>query len=154
MNFNFDFDEQKVFDAVVENLTRYMIDKQSPEIKGIVAKEVSQQVKSDIIDSGLVEKRVEEVVKRVENSLMNRVNRQFTPVLDEAIEMSAKQIENNTKSEPYYKLTGEGRQVRDLMIATIIGYQNDMGNNENSPEYQAYQKMLIYIEKTFGPMMS
>lgn len=153
MNFNFNFDEQKVLDAVVENLTRYMIDKQGAEIKGIVAKDVAQQVKSEVVDSGLVEKRVEEVVKRVENSLMARVNNQFTPVLDEAVNIATKKLDN-PKNEPHYKLTGEGRQVRDLMIATIIGYQNEIGNNENSPEYQAYQKMLLYVENTFGEMMS
>ena len=153
MNFNFNFDEQKVLDAVVENLTRYMIDKQGAEIKGIVAKDVAQQVKSEVVDSGLIEKRVEEVVKRVENSLMARVNNQFTPVLDEAVNIATKKLDN-PKNEPNYKLTGEGRQVRDLMIATIIGYQNEIGNNENSPEYQAYQKMLLYVENTFGQMMS
>ena len=153
MNFNFNFDEQKVLDAVVENLTRYMIDKQGAEIKGIVAKDVAQQVKSEVVDSGLIEKRVEEVVKRVENSLMARVNNQFTPVLDEAVNIATKKLDD-PKNEPNYKLTGEGRQVRDLMIATIIGYQNEIGNNENSPEYQAYQKMLLYVENTFGQMMS
>ena len=154
MKFDFEFDEQKIFDAVVTQYTRYLIDKQSGEIKGVVAKDVAQQIKSDVVDSGLIEKRVEEVVKRVENSLMARVNRNFTPVLDEASEKFVQQIEEKNKSPHFYKVTGEGRQVRDLMIATIIGYQNEMGNDENSPAYQAYQKMLVYIESTFGPMMS
>ena len=154
MNFNFEFDEQKVFDAVVSQFTRYMIEKQSGEIKGVVAKDVAQQIKSDFVDSGLIEKRVEEVVKRVENSLMARVNKQFTPVLDSAVEQSVNAMEKKNQAEPHYKVTGEGRQVRDLMIATIIGFQNEMGNDESSPAYQAYQKMLVYIEETFGPMMS
>lgn len=154
MKFDFEFDEQKVFDAVVSQFTRYMIEKQSGEIKGIVAKDVAQQIKSDFVDSGLIEKRVEEVVKRVENSLMARVNKQFTPVLDEAVEQSVNAMEKKNLFKPYYELSGEGRQVRDLMIATIIGYQNEMGNDENSPVYQAYQKMLVYIEETFGSMMS
>ena len=154
MEFNFEFDEQKIFDAVVAQFTRYMIEKQSGEIKGVVAKDVAQQIKSDFVDSGLIEKRVEEVVKRVENSLMARVNKQFTPVLDEAVEQSVNVMEKKNQTVPSYKITGEGRQVRDLMIATIIGYQNEMGNDESSPVYQAYQKMLVYIEETFGPMMS
>ena len=153
MKFEFDFDEQKVFDAVVAQFTRYLIDKQSGEVKGVVAKDVAQQIKSDLVDSGLLEKRVEEVVKRVENSLMTRVNKQFTPVMDEAVNIAAKQFDEPKKT-PYYKVEGEGRQVRDLMIATLIGYQNEMGNDESSPEYQAYQKMLVYVENTFGPMMS
>ncbi len=153
MKFEFDFEEQKVFEAVVAQFTRYLIDKQSGEIKGVVAKDVAQQIKSDLVDSGLIEKRVEEVVKRAENSLMARVNKQFTPTLDEAMEIAAKQFDEPKKT-PYYKVEGEGRQVRDLMIATLIGYQNEMGNDESSPEYQAYQKMLVYVENTFGPMMS
>ena len=153
MKFDFEFDEQKVFDAVVAQFTRYLIEKQSGEIKGVVAKDVAQQIKSDLVDSGLIEKRVEEVVKRVENSLMARVNRNFTPVLDAAVEQSVNQMEKKN-NVPYFKVTGEGRQVRDLMIATLIGYQNEIGNDESSPEYKAYQKMLVYVEETFGPMMS
>ena len=124
MKMTFEFDDQMVFDAVVEQCTRYMI-----------------------------EKRVEEVVKRVENSLMARVNKQFTPVMDEAVNIAAKQFDEPKKT-PYYKVKGEGRQVRDLMIATLIGYQNEMGNDEFSPEYKAYQRVLEYVEKTFGEMMS
>ena len=154
MEFNFNFDENKIFDAVVAECTKSILEKRTGEIVGIVSKDVAAQVKSDVVDSGLVEKRVEEVVKRVENTLMTRVNRNFTPVLDEAMEMSARKYENQNTSEPSYKLVGEGRQVRDLMIATLIGFQNGIGNNVESSEYQAYQKMLEYIESTFGPMMS
>ena len=154
MEFNFNFDENKIFDAVVAECTKSILEKRTGEIVGIVSKDVAAQVKSDVVDSGLVEKRVEEVVKRVENTLMTRVNRNFTPILDEAMEMSARKYENQNISEPPYKLVGEGRQVRDLIIATLIGFQNDIGNNVESPEYQAYQKMLEYVESTFGPMMS
>ena len=154
MEFNFNFDENKIFDAVVAECTKSILEKRTGEIVGIVSKDVAAQVKSDVVDSGLVEKRVEEVVKRVENTLMTRVNRNFTPVLDEAMEMSARKYENQNTSEPSYKLVGEGRQVRDLMIATLIGFQNDIGNNVESSEYLAYQKRLEYVESTFGPMMS
>ena len=154
MEFNFNFDENKIFDAVVAECTKSILEKRTGEIVGIVSKDVAAQVKSDVVDSGLVEKRVEEVVKRVENTLMTRVNRNFTPVLDEAMEMSAREYENQNTSEPSYKLVGEGRQVRDLMIATLIGFQNDIGNNVESSEYLAYQKMLEYVESTFGSMMS
>ena len=154
MEFNFNFDENKIFDAVVAECTKSILEKRTGEIVGIVSKDVAAQVKSDVVDSGLVEKRVEEVVKRVENILMTRVNRNFTPVLDEAMEMSARKYENQNTSEPSYKLVGEGRQVRDLMIATLIGFQNDIGNNVESSEYLAYQKMLEYVESTFGSMMS
>ena len=154
MKMVFEFDDKEVFDAVVEQCTRYMIDKRGPAMVGVISKDVAQQIKSDVVDSGLIEKRVEETVKRVENSLMARVNKQFTPVIDEAVNIAAKQFDEPKKVAPYYKVTGEGRQVRDLMIATLIGYQNEMGNDETSPEYQAYQKMLEYVEKTFGAMMS
>lgn len=154
MKMTFEFDDQMVFDAVVEQCTRYMIEKRCPGMVGTITKDVAQQVKSEVVDSGLIEKRVEEVVKRVENSLMARVNKQFTPVMDEAVNIAAKQFDEPKKAEPYYKVKGEGRQVRDLMIATLIGYQNEMGNDEFSPEYKAYQRVLEYVEKTFGEMMS
>ena len=154
MKMTFEFDDQEIFDAVVNQCTRYMIDKRGAGMVGVITKDVAQQVKSDVVDSGLIEKRVEETVKRVENSLMARVNKQFTPVLDEAVDIAAKQLDTPKKSELHYKVTGEGRQVRDLMIATLIGFQNGIGNNVESSEYQAYQKMLEYIESTFGPMMS
>lgn len=154
MKMTFEFDDQQVFDAVVAQCTRYMLEKRASGMVGTITKDVAQQVKSEVVDSGLIEKRVEEVVKRVENSLMARVNKQFTPVMDEAVNIAAKQFDEPQKVAPYYKVTGEGRQVRDLMIATLIGYQNEMGNDETSPEYQAYQKMLEYVEKTFGAMMS
>lgn len=153
MKMTFEFDDQMVFDAVVEQCTRYMIEKRCPNMVGTITKDVAQQVKSEVVDSGLIEKRVEEVVKRVENSLMARVNKQFTPVMDEAVNIAAKQFDEPKKT-PYYKVTGEGRQVRDLMIATLIGYQNEMGNDAFSPEYKAYQRVLEYVEKTFGEMMS
>jgi hypothetical protein len=154
MKMTFEFDDQMVFDAVVEQCTRYMIEKRCSGMVGTITKDVAQQVKSEVVDSGLIEKRVEEVVKRVENSLMARVNKQFTPVMDEAVNIAAKQFDVPKKEGPYYKVTGEGRQVRDLMIATLIGFQNDMGNDEFSPEYKAYQRVLEYVEKTFGEMMS
>lgn len=154
MKMTFEFDDQMVFDAVVAQCTRYMVDKRAAGMVGTITKDVAQQVKSEVVDSGLIEKRVEEVVKRVENSLMARVNKQFTPVIDEAVNIAAKQFDEPKKAEPYYKVKGEGRQVRDLMIATLIGYQNEMGNDEFSPEYKAYQRVLEYVEKTFGEMMS
>lgn len=154
MKMTFEFDDQEIFDAVVNQCTRYMIDKRGAGMVGVITKDVAQQVKSDVVDSGLIEKRVEETVKRVENSLMARVNKQFTPVLDEAVDIAAKQFDEPKKVAPYNKVTGEGRQVRDLMIATLIGYQNEMGNDEFSPEYKAYQRVLEYVEKTFGEMMS
>lgn len=153
MKMTFEFDDQMVFDAVVAQCTRYMVDKRATGMVGTITKDVAQQVKSEVVDSGLIEKRVEEVVKRVENSLMARVNKQFTPVMDEAVNIAAKQFDEPKKT-PYYKVQGEGRQVRDLMIATLIGYQNEMGNDEFSPEYKAYQRVLEYVEKTFGEMMS
>ena len=97
MKMTFEFDDQMVFDAVVEQCTRYMIEKRCPSMVGTITKDVAQQVKSEVVDSGLIEKRVEEVVKRVENSLMARVNKQFTPVMDEAVNIAAKQFDEPKK---------------------------------------------------------
>ena len=58
MKMVFEFDDKEVFDAVVEQCTRYMIDKRGPAMVGVISKDVAQQIKSDVVDSGLIEKRV------------------------------------------------------------------------------------------------
>ena len=96
----------------------------------------------------MIDKRVEEVVKRVENSLMSRVNKQFTETMDKAMSINASAVERSAM------LNMDGKAVRDHMIATLIGFQNEIGCDENSEQYQAYQKMLTWVEETYGPMMS
>ena len=34
-----------------------------------------------------------------------------------------------------------------IIIATLCGLQNTLGCNESSPEYQAYQKILLLTKK-------
>lgn len=43
--------------------------------------------------------------------------------------------------------------LRDNIIAMLIGFQNNIGNDEDSEEYQAYQKVLTNIELRFGEFM-
>ena len=55
MKMTFEFDDQMVFDAVVEQCTRYMIEKRCPGMVGTITKDVAQQVKSEVVDSGLID---------------------------------------------------------------------------------------------------
>lgn len=45
------------------------------------------------------------------------------------------------------------RRMRDDVICTMIGFQNECGLDENNPEYKAYQKVMDYIEKSYGELM-
>lgn len=41
-------------------------------------------------------------------------------------------------------------RTKEDIICTIIGFQNDNGNEVDSEEYKAYQRVLEYIIKTYG----
>lgn len=148
MKITIDLDEQKIQDEVVSQCMRYIHNKQMEQMIGTISKQVAQEIKGDVVDSGMIDKRVEEVVKRVENSLMSRVNKQFTETMDKAMSINASAVERSAM------LNMDGKAVRDHMIATLIGFQNEIGCDENSEQYQAYQKMLTWVEETYGPMMS
>ena len=115
---------------------------------GIISKQVAQEIKSQVIDSGMVEKRIDETVKKVENTLMTRANKQFTETMDKAIAMNAYAVEKSSA------ISMDGKAVRDHIIATLIGFQNEIGCDETSEAYKAYQKTMDWIEDTYGPMMS
>lgn len=148
MQFIINLDEQKIQDEVVSQCMRYIHDKQMAQMIGTISKQVAQEIKGEVVDSGMVEKRVEEVVKRVENSLMSRVNKQFSETMDKAMAINASAVERSAT------LNMDGKAVRDHIIATLIGFQNELGCDETSEQYQAYQKMLTWVEDTYGPMMS
>lgn len=148
MQFIINLDEQKIQDEVVSQCMRYIHDKQMAQMIGTISKQVAQEIKGEVVDSGMVEKRVEEVVKRVENSLMFRVNKQFSETMDKAMAINASAVERSAT------LNMDGKAVRDHIIATLIGFQNELGCDETSEQYQAYQKMLTWVEDTYGPMMS
>lgn len=44
--------------------------------------------------------------------------------------------------------------MRDNVIAHIIGMQNDLGNDINDKGYQELQKLLEFIEEQYGKMMN
>lgn len=148
MQFIINLDEQKIQDEVVSQCMRYIHDKQMAQMIGTISKQVAREIKGEVIDSGMVEKRVEEVVKRVENSLMSRVNKQFSETMDKAMTINASAVERSAT------LNMDGKAARDHIIATLIGFQNELGCDETSEQYQAYQKMLTWVEDTYGPMMS
>lgn len=46
------------------------------------------------------------------------------------------------------------KQIRDALICTLIGFQNEAKNDLNSGEYQAYQRVLEHVENTYGKFLS
>lgn len=148
MEIKIEIDETKIQDAIIQECVRYVREKQIPQMLGIISKEIAQEIKSEVVDSGMVEKRVEEVVKRVESTLMTRANKQFSDTMDKAIAMNATAIERSAT------LNMDGKAVRDHIIAALIGFQNEIGCDESSEAYRAFQKTMVWIEDTYGPMMS
>ena len=148
MQITIEIDETKVQDAIISECVRYVREKQMPQMLGIISKQVAQEIKGEVVDSGMIEKRVDETVKRVENTLMTRANKQITETMDKAVAMSACAVERSAS------LSMDSKSIRDHIIAAVIGFQNGMGNDTESEEYKAYQKVLVWIEDTYGPMMS
>jgi hypothetical protein len=148
MKITIEIDEEKVEREVISQCVQYVKEKQMPQMLGTISKQVAQDVKSEIIDSGMVERRVDETVKRVENTLMTRANKQFSETMDKAMAMNATAIERSAS------LTSDAKSMRDHIIATLIGFQNEIGCDESSEAYQAFQKTMVWIEDTYGQMMS
>jgi len=40
--------------------------------------------------------------------------------------------------------------AKDVILATIIGLQNGLGNDESNPKYQAYQELYELISDRYG----
>ena len=148
MQITIDIDEKKIEDVIIAECVRYVKEKQMPQMLGIISKQVAQEIKGEVVDSGMIEKRVDETVKRVENTLMTRANKQFTETMDKAVAMQACAVERSAT------MSMDSKHVRDHIIAAVIGFQNGMGNDTESEEYKAYQKVLMWIEDPYGPMMS
>ena len=133
-------DERELMDIVASKMCRYMMDKRMSEIIGVVTKQVAEDIKKEITESGKVDEKVDAVVKRIEQGLVSRAQKQMTEIIDTA----------KTDSK---NLSPDAKRMRDTLIATMIGYQNEIGNDVNSEAYKAYQRVLELLEKDYGEFM-
>lgn len=133
-------DERELMDIVASKMCRYMMDKRMSEIIGVVTKQVAEDIKKEITESGKVDEKVDAVVKRIEQALVSRAQKQMTEIIDTA----------KTDSK---NLSPDAKRMRDTLIATMIGYQNEIGNDVNSEAYKAYQRVLELLEKDYGEFM-
>ena len=133
-------DERELMDMVASKMCRYMMDKRMSEIIGVVTKQVAEDIKKEITESGKVDEKVDAVVKRIEQALVSRAQKQMTEIIDTA----------KTDSK---NLSPDAKRMRDTLIATMIGYQNEIGNDVNSEAYKAYQRVLELLEKDYGEFM-
>ena len=148
MKFTVELNEKDIQKQVVEEAIKYFKEKQFPQMIGTIVKQVAQEVKGELVDSGLMEKRVEEVVKRAETVLMSRAHKHFSDTMEKAMSLSNSAFEVSTKP------IADSKHMRDHIISTLIGFQNASGNDVNSEEYKAYQKVLEWVENTYGSLMS
>lgn len=133
-------DEKELMDIVASKMCRYMMDKRMSEIIGVVTKQVAEDIKKEITESGKVDEKVDAVVKRIEQALVSRTQKQMTEII------------NTTKTDSK-NLSPDAKRMRDTLIATMIGYQNEIGNDVNSEAYKAYQRVLELLEKDYGEFM-
>ena len=132
-------DEKALMDMVADKMTRYLLDKRVPEIIGVITKEVAEEVKKELTTSGKIDEKVDAVVKKIEQSLVSRTHKQVTDMMERV---------NSSQS-----LSPDAKRMRDTLIATMIGYQNEIGNDTESEAYKAYQRVMELIEKDYGQFM-
>ena len=132
-------DEKALMDMVADKMARYLLDKRVSEIIGVITKEVAEEVKKELTTSGKIDEKVDAVVKKIEQSLVSRTHKQVTDMMERV---------NSSQS-----LSPDAKRMRDTLIATMIGYQNEIGNDTESEEYKAYQRVMELIEKDYGQFM-
>lgn len=132
-------DEKALMDMVADKMARYLLDKRVPEIIGVITKEVAEEVKKELTTSGKIDEKVDAVVKKIEQSLVSRTHKQVTDMMERV---------NSSQS-----LSPDAKRMRDTLIATMIGYQNEIGNDTESEAYKAYQRVMELIEKDYGQFM-
>lgn len=132
-------DEKALMDMVADKMARYLLDKRVPEIIGVITKEVAEEVKRELTTSGKIDEKVDAVVKKIEQSLVSRTHKQVTDMMERV---------NSSQS-----LSPDAKRMRDTLIATMIGYQNEIGNDTESEAYKAYQRVMELIEKDYGQFM-
>ena len=132
-------DEKALMDMVADKMVRYLLDKRVPEIIGVITKEVAEEVKKELTTSGKIDEKVDAVVKKIEQSLVSRTHKQVTDMMERV---------NSSQS-----LSPDAKRMRDTLIATMIGYQNEIGNDAESEAYKAYQRVMELIEKDYGQFM-
>ena len=135
-----DEQERYLMEVVSDKLTRYMLDKQMAQMTGTITKQVAEEVKTELTNSGKVDEKVDAVVKRIEQSLVSRTHKQMSDTFE--------RIKHSSE-----ELSPDAKRMRDTLIATMIGYQNEIGNDTNSEAYKAYQKVLEMIERDYGEFM-
>lgn len=135
-----DEQERYLMDEVADKLTRYMLDKRMSEMISVITKQVAEEVKTELTESGKVDEKVDIVVRKIEQSLISRTHKQMGDTFE--------RIKNSPE-----ELSPDAKRMRDTLIATMIGYQNEIGNDTNSEAYKAYQKVLEMIERDYGEFM-
>ena len=123
---------------------------QNPNFAGELSNKVAESIKEDLMARKVIDEKVDKVIESVERSITSRAHNKYTREENRIfsnIPMPTIQPVEAPKGD-------EARHLRDNIIATLIGYQNGIGNDENSPEYQAYQKVLTMIESQYGEFMS
>lgn len=135
-----DEQERYLMDIASDKIVRYMLDKRMSEMIGTIVKQVSEETKAELTKSGKIDEKVEQVVKRIEQSLISRTHKQMTDIIE-------------TTKPSTNTLSPDAKRMRDTLIATMIGFQNELGNDTESEAYKAYQRVMELIEKDYGQFM-
>lgn len=137
---------------------------QNPNFVGELSNKVANSLKEDLMARKVIDEKVDRIIEGVERSITSRAHNKYTREENRifaGIPTSQPRVVNVPDFVPVppnrvaeVPKGDEARHLRDNIIATLIGYQNGIGNDESSPEYQAYQKVLTMIESQYGEFMS
>lgn len=134
------YDEEKIIKMIVDAYVDRIFKKRE-YIRDEAINRLVSEVRDDVLHSDKMEQRFEKIMVGAATSLQTRVNKKFNSL--------ERDIEKSVQSG----LSFDAKNVRDALICTLIGFQNEMGNDKNSLEYQAYQRVLEKIEADYGPLM-
>lgn len=134
------YEEEKIIKMIVDAYVDRIFKKREYIREEAINKLVGE-VREEVLHSDKMDQRVEKIMVGAAISLQTRVNKKFN------------RLERDIEKSVQSGLSFEAKNLKDTLICTLIGYQNEMGNDESSPEYQAYQRVLEKIESDYGALM-
>lgn len=136
-------EEQTFLNLVADRLADRLFTKDREILRGNVTKQLTDELKNELIASGYVEGKVDEVVKKIESSLTARVHKKFSHTLEVCNKISGQEPKTENKKENLIN------QI-NLLVKEIenkeVGDMNEW-DDRNIGEVTAYHKILKMIEK-------
>ena len=135
-------EEQAFLNTVADRLADRLFTKDRDILRGNIAKQLTDELRAELAESGYVKGKVDEVVKKIETSLTARVHKKFSHTLEICDGLVEKEFNQENKKE---KLINQ----INLLVQEI---EEREGNNMNEwddrniGEVTAYRKIIQMIK--------